>query len=211
MSLVECALLFTGGKNMNAKNNNKTIIIVVIAVVAICAVFTIILLCIGIPLVMRYINPVTPTREVQVTEQVTQQNVPAINLQGIWQHNGSMAAGWAERYHFYPSGTFHFYPSEMACREEKIEKIGTWKLENTTLTLTTTKQVINRLEVYSNGLCSVKEKKVVALTTPVITQLPIVDYGTQKRDIYPSISINDIQFWKFSDDPSSYGDETFPE
>jgi hypothetical protein len=143
--------------------------------------------------------------------QERQENLPTLSLQGIWQQNRFMAAGWADRYHFYPSGTFHYYPSEMACVEEKIEKIGTWKVENTLLTLKTTKQIINRLEIYPTGLCSVIEKKEVNLTEPIIEQFPIVDLGLVEDDPYPSISINDVQFWKFSDDASSYGNEEFPE
>jgi hypothetical protein len=83
--------------------------------------------------------------------------------------------------------------------------------ENSILTLTTTKQIINSLEINPSGLCSVIGKMEVNLTTPSIEQLTIVDHGTQEGDLYPSISINDRQFWKFSEDASSYGDEKFPE
>jgi len=146
-----------------------------------------------------------------LAEQESQENSRTFSLQGIWQQNGFMAAGWTDRYHFYPSGTFHYYPNEMICSKEKIEKIGTWKYENTILTLTTTKQVIKSLEIYLSGQCSVIGKKEVKLTKPSIEQFTIVDHGTQEGDIYHSISINDLQFWKFSEDASSYGDEKFPE
>jgi len=146
-----------------------------------------------------------------LANQEGQKYLQTLNLRGIWQQNGSMAAGWADRYHFYPSGTFHYYPNEMTCSTEKIEKIGTWKYENTILTLTTTKQIIKSLEIYPSGLCHVIGKKEVKLAEPSIEQISIVDHGVQEGDIYPSISINDLQFWKFSDDASSYGSEIFPE
>ena len=147
----------------------------------------------------------------QGANEESQGTVPTLNLQGIWQRNGSMAAGWADRYHFYPSGAFHFYPNQMICINEKIEKIGTWEYEESILTLRTTKQIINSYEVTSSGLCHLLNKKEVGLPEPSIEQLTIVDLGTQEGDIYPSISIDDQQFWKFSDDASSYGDEKFPE
>jgi len=148
---------------------------------------------------------------IPLTKQESQENLQTLNLQGIWQQNRSMAAGWADRYHFYPSGTFHYYPNEMICSKEKIEKIGTWKYENTILTLTTTKQIIKSLEIYPSGLCHVIGKKEVKLAEPSIEQITIIDHGVQEGDLYPSISINDLQFWKFSDDASSYGSEIFPE
>ncbi len=140
-------------------------------------------------------------------------NLPTLSLQGIWQQNRSMAAGWADRYHFYPSGTFHYYPNEMICIEEKVEKIGTWEVQDTILTLTTTKQVINILEILPGGLCRVIEKTEITLAEPQVERLTVVDLGVQEGDIYPSIlladdlGLQDLQFWKFSDDASSYGDE----
>ncbi len=144
-------------------------------------------------------------------------NLPGLSFQGIWQQNRSMAAGWADRYHFYPSGTFHYYPNEMTCNEEKVEKIGTWEYEAAILTLTTTKQVINSLEIFPSGLCRVIEKKEITLAEPQIERFTVVDLGVQEADIYPSILLTDdlgpqgLQFWKFSEDASSYGDEKFPE
>lgn len=144
-------------------------------------------------------------------KQESSENLQTINLQGIWQRNRSMAAGWADRYHFYPSGMFHYYPNEMTCSQEKIEKVGTWKYEMDVLTLTTTKKIIQSLEMYPGGLCHVIGRDEVKLIKPSIEQYTIVDHGTQAGDLYPSISINDLLFWKFSEDASSYGDEKFPE
>ena len=122
-------------------------------------VFAILLLGFAIPLAMRFYNADNPDKAINLAKPETQENLRTVDLQGIWQQNGSMAAGWADRYHFYPSGTFHYYPDEMTCSQEKIEKIGTWKYENTILTLTTTKQVAISLEIYPGGLCSVIGKK----------------------------------------------------
>jgi hypothetical protein len=58
--------------------------------------------------------------KIPIAEQESQDNSQTLSLQGIWQQNGSMAAGWADRYHFYPSGTFHYYPNEMTCSKQKM-------------------------------------------------------------------------------------------
>jgi len=64
----------------------------------------------------------------------------------------------------------------MTCSKEKIEKIGTWKYENSILTLTTIKHIIKSLEIYPSGLCSVIGEKEVKLTKPSIEQFTIIDH-----------------------------------
>lgn len=202
---------------MIKKKNTKVYLTVGLAILAVCFV----LACL-ITLAILYFRSAEPVQEVVTLEQETQETgptveqetqeiVPSINLQGIWQQNNSMAAGWTDRYHFYPSGTFHFYPNEMTCIDEKVQKIGSWALQNDILTLTTTKQVVTSFEVLATGLCNMIEKKEVDLVEPVIEQFTVVDLGTVGDDFYPSITINGVQYWKFNDDASSYGDEEFPE
>jgi hypothetical protein len=195
------------------KNNNTALIFAILAGIMGCACCA---FCIGLILLTGYFSLIYPVKTIssttaQVAGGESTENIPTLNLPGIWQGNNMMAAGWADRYHFYPSGIYHFYPNQMICSEEKVEKIGTWEFENTLLTLRTTKQVIHNYESDPGGLCRVIDSKEVELTTPIIEQFSIVNLGTQEGDIYPSIKINDQQFWKFSDDASSYGDEIFPE
>jgi hypothetical protein len=149
--------------------------------------------------------------EIPAAGEDGQINLLTTHLEGIWQHNRSMGAGWAERYHFYPSGTFHYFPNEMTCSTEKIEQRGAWDVQDTILTLTITSQIISNLEIYPNGLCSITGQEEVNLVVPLIEQFTIIDHGTLAGELYPSISINDLKFWKFSDDASRYGDEIFPE
>ena len=195
------------------RNNNTPLIIAILAGIIGCACCA---LCFGLILITGYFSLIFPVKTVSVkTAQVaageSQENLPTVSLPGIWQNNGMMAAGWADRYHFYPSGTFHFYPNEMICMEEKVGKVGTWQLENSLLTLRTTKQVIRDFEIDPGGLCHATGSREVELTRPIIEQFTIVDLGNREGDIYPSITINDQQFWKFSDDASRYGDEIFLE
>jgi hypothetical protein len=104
---------------------------------------------------------------------------PTNTLIGIWQANGSMAAGWNDRYHYYPDGNYHFYPNQMV-KSNLVEKTGTWKIQNDKLILDGKSFTLEFL-------------------------------GTKTGDFYPSISIAGKQYWKFSNDPSSYGDEKFSE
>lgn len=115
--------------------------------------------------------------EISTSSSDTVEDQPSNNLTGIWQANGSMAAGWNDRYHFYTDGVYHFYPNQMA-KSDLVEKKGTWQIKNGEL-------ILNG-EVHS-----------------------IEFYGTKDGDMYPSISIDDKQFWKFSDDPTTYGGENF--
>jgi len=193
--------------------NNTPLIIAILAGIIGCACCA---LCFGLILITGYFSLIYPVKTVsdqatELTGQESKEYLPNISLLGIWQGNNMMAAGWADRYHFYPSGTFHYYPNQMTCVKEKIENVGTWKLEDTLLTLTTTEQMINSYEIETGGLCRVIGKKQVVLTRPIIEQFSFVDLGTQEGDIYPSMLLNDQQYWKFSEDASSYGDEKFPE
>jgi len=135
-----------------------------------------------------------------------------VDLTGIWQRGPSLAAGWDDRYHFYPSGSFHFYPNEMVCVEEKTERIGTWVVEGSLLTLKTTKQAIVHFEaIGSTALCRASGREEVALEEPLVEQYTLVDRGTAEGEPYPSVSIGGVTYWKFSDDASSYGDDEYPE
>lgn len=190
---------------MNRDNGIKTLIMVGLGLLAFFV------LCGTAALAAAWIFGFNPLGAVRLPGRESQPSAPAVDLQGIWQQNGFMAAGWADRYHFYPSGTYRFYPNEMACVEEKTGKSGTWQLQGAVLSLTTTRRQITRLQVYPCGLCKVMERSEVALEPPESEVLTVVDLGTQEGDIYPSITLGGVKYWKFSDDASRYGEEEFPE
>ncbi len=134
-------------------------------------------------------------------------------LQGIWQQNQVMAAGWSEKYHFFPSGNFHYYPNSMSAEEEKIEKVGKWVLNGDILTTTTYKQIIRNYDCPTNNQmdCTFISEKEVTLSTPKVETFTIVDFGIVDGDYRPSISIGKDLYWKFGGDASRYGDEIFDE
>lgn len=134
-----------------------------------------------------------------------------INLVGIWQDSPHMAAGWSDRYHFYPSGAFHFYPNQMTCPTEKVELIGTWALRSSQLTLTVNRQVINTYQQSDGGLCTLQDSRSEDLSTPFTQVFTIGARGMTPDDSYPSITLNSVPYWQFSADPASYGSETFME
>jgi len=196
---------------MNQKNQQKAILFVALAVLSVCAVAALLIILLGIPVASRLINQPGPAQEIQTAEPESLKITPEVDLLGIWQQNRSMAAGWADRYHFYPSGTFHFYPNQMTCALEKVEKAGTWQLEGSKLTLTTTRQVKVSFEVHPGGMCTAIGEEEVTLAEPVIELFAVVDLGKPEGDPYTSISLDGLQFWRFSEDASRYGDEKFPE
>lgn len=72
------------------------------------------------------------TKKISIPESLL--SVEAQKMIGIWQASGGMAAGWADRYHFYSDGKYRFYPNQMI-KSDKKEKIGIWRIENNKLIL----------------------------------------------------------------------------
>jgi len=126
----------------------------------------------------------TEGAQTSATDVIVTYDNSKLNLIGIWQASGSMAAGWNDRYHFYQNGNYHFYPNQMV-KSNLTEKQGKWELDT--------------------------------YFTPLGSQLildgerfNLFSFGTKTDDFYPSISISGKQYWKFSDDPTRYGEEKFP-
>lgn len=134
-----------------------------------------------------------------------------ISLEGIWAQSPSMAAGWADRYHFYPSGAFHFIPNQMACPDEKTEKYGTWEMDQSVLSLTVNRTITHTLETTRDGFCAITGIREEVLTQPVLEQYAVKDLGLTDASPYPGISLNGVRFWHYSQDASQYGEEQFPE
>jgi len=185
---------------------NKTIKTILFAVLAL------IIIAIGIPVIAGFTSTFAPGKAIQMAKQKAQEKSQVFSPIGIWQANGGMASGWVDRYNFYSSGTYVFSPNEMQCLTQKTTKIGSWKLESNLLTLSTTKQIISTFKCTSDGLGKFISSKEVVLKQPDIKQLSVINNGIQEGDIYPSITLNGEQYWKFSDDPTGYyKDNEFPE
>ena len=132
------------------------------------------------------------------------------DLIGIWQANAFMASGWSDRYHFYADGKYHFYPSLMICREKVDEELGEWRVEEGSIVLTITSRVSIMRTCNQNGFGPETDRFVFELYQPETTTLRYASLGRLQDDLYPSMLLEGRQYWKFSDDPTRYGDEQFP-
>lgn len=160
-------------------------------------------------------NAPSPIKSVTQNTKVIPTTTPQpieFSLVGIWQASSSMAAGWNDRYHFYPSGTFVYYPSEMGCLNQKTTKIGTWKLDKNSLNLIVTKTVERTYQCNREYESTLTDSNEIVLTSPKTEKFTFINQGLKGDDIYPSISLNGKSFWKFNDDPTSYVESNiFPE
>lgn len=132
------------------------------------------------------------------------------NLTGIWQANRFMASGWSDRYHFYSNGKFHFYPNQMICKDKEDEVLGSWSVETGSILLTITSRVSVLKICDPKGFGTEVHRYKFELYQPETMTLRYVSLGKLMDDPYPSILLDGQQYWKFSDDPTSYGDEQFP-
>lgn len=132
------------------------------------------------------------------------------NLTGIWQANGFMASGWSDRYHFYANGKFHFYPNEMICKDKDDEVLGSWSADERVITLTVTSRVSVFKKCDPRGFGTEVNRYTFEIYQPETMTLRYISLGKLKDDPYPSILLDGQQYWKFSDDPTKYGNEQFP-
>ena len=195
--------------------NNKHSIIKLASLMALIGLVATCIILAGFALIFGYFVSVFPelafwrsSAPPPLTAPMQQQT---INLVGIWQDSAHMAAGWSDRYHFYPSGAFHFYPNQMICPTQKVELTGTWALRGSQLTLTVTRQVVNTYQQSANGFCVLQDSRAEDLSTPFTQVYTISPREMTPDDTYPSITLSDVPYWQFSADPASYGSETFPE
>ena len=134
-----------------------------------------------------------------ISNKVSSLPVKSSDLIGIWQANNMMADGWANRYHFYPDGKFHFYPNEMLCPANVIGLDGTWKLTKTTLSLT----VVTEVKPVKNCFVDMTKNR-VDRKQPYTVNYNLLYLGKQDGDLYKSILFNGTQYWQFSTDPTKY-------
>lgn len=147
-------------------------------------------------------------------------------LVGIWQQNFMMAAGWSNRYHFYPSGKYIYFFSQMDCAKRTISHQGTWKLNDNKLILEIVRkeELVGGSLVEASGSCAGgydlidAKPQTVVLDTPNVSNYllsPNTNLGDSEGSPYPSILIGEDAFWKFEDSPfchNCYEDSNeFPE
>lgn len=135
-------------------------------------------------------------------------------LIGVWQDMPFLAAGWSNRYHFYPDGSYSYVASLMNCERRDKQVDGIWRIENGMLVLE------EKLMLYKDGgeivddvMCgkTVKgyEEKIISIEQsdatkrfPFISSVENKKKGERSEFIREKVSLNGEDYWKFYDDPN---------
>lgn len=144
---------------------------------------------------------------------------PGDYLVGIWQDTDLMAAGWSNRYHLYPDGSFHFFTSLMDCQNRLREKIGIWQIKDGYLILTfysEVRKIGGKLIKVTGGSCGSKYELIDATPKTIDLDRPTVmvseiSFPLKTDGSHLVTKIGKTQYWKFSDDPTGSGYEKYPE
>lgn len=129
-------------------------------------------------------------------------------LIGIWQESPSMAAGWADRYHFYANHRFHYLPSEMIVEGKVTEKIGKWEHRDSKLILRVSLEITSD-RTHEGEIISDINRTHRIYEIPEVEILSLYFLEADDGNLYPSVMIGKEKYYRFSSDPSRYGDEKY--
>jgi hypothetical protein len=147
------------------------------------------------------------------------------SLVGIWHGCSMMPSGWCNHYNFYTSGKYSYYPSNSCSESRIISENGFWTYQDNVIKLEARQEIISvggNLETQPSCYYSDATEKIKTLTTPIKKELKVTDiqypivsgnYTLNQEDVFSDgIFLNTVPFWKFGDDPTSYGESyEFPE
>ena len=133
-------------------------------------------------------------------------------LIGIWNDSPVLAAGWGNTWQFFPNGKVLFRYNTMDCDERNILKLGTWKIEGGSLTVSI--NMLGHLRggemVEATGSCASKQEIIHALPTLqemdetetlTFTAVEPVFNTEFERDL---IKLDGKRYWKLNVDPWDY-------
>lgn len=173
--------------------------------------------------------PFIPTKNNKATEEgdfILNED----NLVGIWQDWPSMASGWSNHYNFYDSGKYTLFFNEMDCAKTVESESGFWQIEGSLLTLNPILRVSlngGKLIPASGSCASSKmldgakvaiekikdsEVKTYEITIPD-KPVSVGGHEISKNDfpMYQLITIDNVPYWKFSDNPAGDTYDSFSE
>lgn len=134
----------------------------------------------------------------------------AEQLIGEWHGSAFVAAGYAQRYHFYDNGKFIYRASEMD-GETRIRSIrGIWSVDHDTLSLNINEidEIIGGEEVPASGSVGTEFEIVNGeLVTKSVDYEEIYRLGPieEKSELMrPKIEIDGVTFWRHSQNPDFY-------
>lgn len=134
----------------------------------------------------------------------------AEQLIGEWHGSAFVAAGYAQRYHFYNNGKFIYRASEMD-GETRIRSIrGIWSVDHDTLSLNINEidEIIGGEEVPASGSVGTEFEIVDGeLVTKSVDYEETYRLGPIEEDsevLRPKIVIDGVSFWRHSQNPDFY-------
>lgn len=139
-------------------------------------------------------------------------------LIGIWHALPMMPSGWADHYNFYPDHTFQFWPSTMNCKNKDSIAMGTWQLTNASLNLIVTQKLDSQYDLNpTTCLKTITSQKTVNIEPSIRSTITLSQEKPEIKETntasfeYANMMFGDKRFWKFSNDPTQYGSEKFPQ
>ncbi|MDD2822703.1 MAG: PsbP-related protein [Candidatus Daviesbacteria bacterium] len=128
------------------------------------------------------------------------------SLVGIWQNDFMLAAGWGDRYQFYPSGKYAHIASEMNnCTNTDLGEVGTWELNSNKLLLTAKQKIILKVAgTVDDPACGQKVvggESAQEVANPKVVEIDLSARKPQANEpsYYPSLFFGKKVYWKFND------------
>jgi len=146
-------------------------------------------------------------------DQDAKDNEPLIT--GAWQDDYVAGAVYGQRYHFYADGHYIFEYSQFDESKRVLSEAGVWSLENGTLTLTENSKTLVEGGEKGEPFFS-SEYAIVNGVIKIITIEPPEKENYDGFEIYKDTKIEQgfwtmfigSQYWKLSDDPNLYLNDT---
>src|SRR4030095_2507765 len=132
------------------------------------------------------------------------------SLEGVWQDNEVVAAGWSNAFLFFKDGTFKFFYNQMDKRKRDFSFSGTWEIEGDGLYLNVKERqhleggrlIGNDLGEKSDSILIETSMKTVTVNPPERQELSISKvYSGSEFAMGKYIYIDAIKFYLFSKNP----------
>lgn len=133
-------------------------------------------------------------------------------LIGIWNDAPVLAAGWGNAWQFFPNGKVLYRYNTMDCDERNILKLGSWKLEEATLTVSfnTLGHLRGGELIEATGSCASDYELIHALPTLQKMEETETSTFTGVKPVFDTeferdlIKLDETRYWKLNVDPWDY-------
>ena len=147
------------------------------------------------------------------TRDETKRDVQLHDVAGIWQDTPIMAAGWSDRFAFYPDGKFEFRFSQMNIFPAACKYVGTYRVKGNVLIFSVNEiyygEVIpeyKSLTGYWDFETLKARENMITFSEPLIMKFPIVSLEFDKVLPYPDLvrdclEFGNVTYYKYTDNP----------